>query len=231
MRLSTSRTSWGWSNLALSPNLSRLSLSGSPQGVGKEGSEPGPRSWMEMRRGKGSEGEGGHPCPHRDLDRNCPLWAVGTPLTSLCREGEGWERKTQFFGGKETPPGHGVLQGLGDPAGKRDKIPLKHQAGTGWELPTLLMHWNFFPSPCWLQALSSRCLGLGGSGSMSSQCPGMSPHCHLAQSLGGHPGGTSWLGSCFSGRGGINPLPWGGNSTDPAQPWLFSSLSRSPGPS
>lgn len=148
------------------------------------------------------------------------------PSAGKERAGRG---KPNFFG-KETPPGHGVLQGLGDPAGKRDKIPLKHQAGTGWELPTLLMHWNFFPSPRWLQASSSRCLGLGGSGSMSSRPPGVSPRCHLAQRLGGHPGGTFWLGSCFSGRGGINPLPWGGNSTDPAQPWLLSGLSRSPGP-
>lgn len=125
------------------------------------------------------------------------------PLTSLCREGEGWERKTQFLGGKKTPPGHRVLQGLGDPAGKRDKIPLKQQAGTGWELPTLFNALEFFPFPS-----SSRCLGLGGTGSVSSWRPGMSPRCHLAQRLGGHSGGTFWLGSCFIlGEEGSIPYP------------------------
>lgn len=202
MRLGTSRTSWSWSNLALSPSLSHLSPSGSPQGVGKEGSEPVPRCWMEMRRGKGSEGEGGHPCPHRELDRNCPLWAAGTPHLPLQgRRGLGEENP--IFGGEGNTPWTPSFAGIGGSC--REKGQNSTQT-PGWDRLGASNTFNaleFFPFPS-----SSQCLGLGGTGSVSSWRPGMSPRCHLAQRLGGHSGGTFWLGSCFIlGEEGSIPYP------------------------
>lgn len=216
MRLGTSRTSWGWSNLALSPNLSHLSLSGSPQGVGKEGSEPRPRSWMETRRGKGREGEGGHPCPHRDLDRNCPLWAVGTPLTSLCREGEGWERKTQFFWGGNTPWTHSFA-GIGGSCRKKGQ---NSPQTPGWDRLGASNTFNaleFFPFPllapglvlpvpwAWWQWLRVLAVSWG----VTSLSPGTEPW--------GTPGWDLLAWELLFWERRDQSLTLGGNSTDPAQ--------------